>query len=112
MKVVLGQIMYVEYHTKRQIYKNAKAHNVYHHCVLFLIKLRWAKNKSLYEIGKPSSKQSGTRTPISCAMRDFLLEMTTHEKTLTLINKHWRDPRDLNYSERCNTRKKVYVGIL
>ena len=80
LKVVLGQ-MYVEYHTKHQVYKNVNAHNVYLHCVLFLIKLRWAKNKSLYEIGKPSSKQSGTRTPISCAMCDFFSEMTTYEKT-------------------------------
>ena len=28
--------MYVEQHTKRQVYKNAKPHNVYHRCLCFI----------------------------------------------------------------------------
>ena len=27
---------YVEQHTKRQVYKNVKAHNVYHRCLCFI----------------------------------------------------------------------------
>ena len=28
--------MYVEWHTKRQVYKNAKTHNVCHRCLRFI----------------------------------------------------------------------------
>ena len=31
-----GMVRYVEQHTKRQVYKNAKAHDVYHRCLYFI----------------------------------------------------------------------------